>query len=298
MGRQISATMTAILSTEPNLRLVERITLQQALQEQSLSLTGLVDTQQAVAVGKLIGAQILINGKVFLMGKKVYITAKLIGVETSLVEGALVRGDIDNPMDELVLQLTQNITQSLQTKASSLIPPSQALDFYENLKLQLRDRKLPTIAVAVRESHIPERRAAELDPAVETEIKKLLLGANVRIADVDANELTRWIKQSVTEANKPWPQLLSSADLIVSGEAFSEFAGRTGQLISCVARAEINVIDRKTGRVVLAESVTTRAVDLSENIAGKTALDRAGRQIAIALLHHLANTVDQIRIQE
>ncbi|MCK4623761.1 MAG: hypothetical protein KAV00_00485, partial [Phycisphaerae bacterium] len=72
---------------------------------------------------------------------------------------------------------------------------------------------------------------------------------------------------------------------------FSEFALRTGDLVTCAARAEINVIDRKTGRIVLADRHTDRAVDLAENIAGKTALQKTGRKLAVRTLKHFAKTL-------
>ncbi len=58
-----------------------------------------------------------------------------------------------------------------------------------------------------------------------------------------------------------------------------------------MARAEINVIDRKTGRIVLAGRRTDRAVDLAEAIAGKTALQKAGRKLSIEVLRHFAKTL-------
>src|SRR5689334_17065353 len=48
LGKQISETLTAVLSGEPGITLVERATLARTLQEQELNLTGLVDTDKAV----------------------------------------------------------------------------------------------------------------------------------------------------------------------------------------------------------------------------------------------------------
>ncbi len=51
----------------------------------------------------------------------------------------------------------------------------------------------------------------------------------------------------------------------------SEFAAPIGNRISCAARAEINVITHSSGKIVMADRATDRAVDLSKNIAGKNA---------------------------
>ena len=76
-------------------------------------------------------------------------------------------------------------------------------------------------------------------------------------------------------------------DWVIVGEAFSQGAGVMGQLQFASARAEINVIQRKDGRIVRADRVTTRGVDLAEQIAGKTALEKAGRQLAQGLLRQM-----------
>ena len=62
-----------------------------------------------------------------------------------------------------------------------------------------------------------------------------------------------------------------------------------GRLRFASARAEVNVIRRRDGRIVLADRATTRGVDLAEQVAGKTALQKAGRRLAASLLRALAD---------
>jgi hypothetical protein len=50
-------------------------------------------------------------------------------------------------------------------------------------------------------------------------------------------------------------------------------------------------VNRSTGKIVLADRVTTRAADLSENIAGKKALQSAGRAMGIRILEHFVETL-------
>jgi len=92
------------------------------------------------------------------------------------------------------------------------------------------------------------------------------------VVDTGRNDLADWAKEMLkgSDKDKPWPTALKDADVVVIGEAFSEFALRTGDLVTCTARAEINVIDRASGRIVLADRQTARAIDLAESTAGKT----------------------------
>jgi hypothetical protein len=75
---------------------------------------------------------------------------------------------------------------------------------------------------------------------------------------------------------------------MITGEGFSEFGTRIGGLVSCIARLEVQAIERESHKVIAAQRTTRRAVDLSEAIAGKTALQAAGHELAIRLAEKLA----------
>ncbi|KAF0124889.1 MAG: hypothetical protein FD189_2154 [Elusimicrobia bacterium] len=64
-------------------KLTERAQLEDVLREQKLGLSGAVDSEAAVNVGKLLGARLLVLGNVIRMGRSYQITAKLIESETS-----------------------------------------------------------------------------------------------------------------------------------------------------------------------------------------------------------------------
>ena len=141
------------------------------------------------------------------------------------------------------------------------------------LKAQLANKKLPTVAVAVPEMHINRQ---VIDPAAQTEIKKIFKEVGFSIIDVKGDTLSRWAKDFVKQPDKPFPNDLADVDVIITGEGFSEFANRIGGLVSCSARLEVQAVQKETRQIICAERTTKRAVDLSEAIAGKTALQAAG----------------------
>lgn len=292
LGPQIGEVLTAVLSGEPGFTLVDRATLARALQEHELNLSGVVSTEQAVQVGKLVGARILVTGKAFMLGKQVFITAKLIGTETSLVEGVLVKDESGADVGNLVVSLATEIADRLRKAGPRLVASDDGIDPLPKLKKELAGRPKPKVVVIITEEHM---RAAPLvqpvDPAVETEVKLMLRECGFDIPDVPQNELADWARAIRKEDVQSWPRGLQDADLIITGEAFSEFAARIGNLVSCSARAEINMIGRKDGKIILAQRETTRAVDLSENIAGKKALEKAGRVMGVRLLEHFNKTL-------
>ena len=89
----------AQLAAEPSLVLVDRADIAKLLAEQEVSLSGLVNPQQATKVGQLTGAKLLITGSVLQVDNTVYLIAKIIGTETSRVVGASVKGNV---RDDLV----------------------------------------------------------------------------------------------------------------------------------------------------------------------------------------------------
>jgi TolB-like protein len=275
LGRQISETLTATLSGEPGFTLVDRSTLARTLQEHELNLTGAVSTEAAIKVGNLVGARILITGKVFTLDKSLFMTAKLIGTETSLVDGILVKGDENAGTGELLMKLSDKISSRLREAGPRLVAqPDAGADPLPALKKALAGRKLPIVAVHINETHVAAIRAAGIDPAVETEVRQLLSECGFTVIVGDERD-----------------QAAAGVSVVVEGEAFSEFSARIGNLVSCSARVEIKVKEVKTGKLLLSDRETTRAVDLAENTAGKTALQKAGRALGIRILQQFADTL-------
>ena len=295
MGAEIGAALSAMLSGESGITLVERESLMQTLREHELNLTGLVNDEQAVKVGKLVGAKIMVTGRAFRLGKDLFITAKLIGTETSLVEGVMVKDVSTADMSELVIQLSKKVAGKLRQVGPKLVAGDDVADPVPALKKKLAKLRKPVVAVIIREQHLssPQIIVVQqvIDPAVATEITKLLTECGFTVQDVPENDLTEFASGWTANDVSNWPRGLAKVDVLIAGEAFSEFAARIGNIVTCSARAEVNLVDRKDGKIVLADRVTTRAADLSENIAGKKALQSCGRAMAIRLLEHFAKTL-------
>ncbi len=291
LGTQMADILTARMSIEDSLDLVERSKLTKILAEQKLTLVGLTDPDQAAKVGKLIGAKILVIGKAFLMDKKLMIVTKLVGVETGRVVGTIRQVETSKPISDAIMLLAEDVAGLIRKKADRLLPKDVKLtDPASEIRRAVEKtfgKRPPSVAVIIPEHHV---RRVVVDPAVETEIKKVLIECGFKVVETGKNSLADWAKGMMKGKDAPWPAALAKADVVIVGEAFSEFTFRTGDLVTCAGRAEINAIDRKTGRILRADRQTRRAVDLAELIAGKTALQSCGRKLAIdlcrALLKH------------
>ena len=91
LGPKIATLISANLSAQPDLIMVERAELEKVLGEHELSLSGNVSADTAAKVGNLTGAKVLVTGSVFKMDGSLVLVAKIIGTETSFPPRMLQR---------------------------------------------------------------------------------------------------------------------------------------------------------------------------------------------------------------
>jgi hypothetical protein len=96
-----------------------------------------------------------------------------------------------------------------------------------------------------------------------------------------------WCKELGFDVLDPEVSARSQADVIISGEGFSEFASRAGNLISVKARVEIKATDRETNKLLAVDREVALSIDVAEQIAGKKALEEAAMRLAERVLPKL-----------
>lgn len=255
-GPQVAALVNAGLSTEADLMLVERAELQKVLGEQELGLAGNVTSESAAKVGQITGAKVLVTGRVFKADKELVLVAKIIGTETSRVYGEMVKA-AGKPVTDLATELAAKVGKTVVAKAETLVAKDRPLaDRVATLKQGLKTSPLPVVAVRLPERHFG---GPTFDPAAETELGKILTECGFTLVD-DKSE------------RKPTMEF--------AGEAFSEFGVRRGNLVSCKARVELKVRNLTTGDILVVDRQTAVAVDLSEQVAAKKALQEAAADLA------------------
>lgn len=268
MGGQVADLLFAKLAVDPSMYLVDREDLDKTLAEAELNLSGIVNPKEAIAIGQLTGAELIVTGSVFQIDNATYVVAKVIGTETSRVIGASVKGLAGDGLDGLANQLSAEVIRSIKKNADSLVAtPIDKEDRIAALNKQLGDAKRPKVFVSIEERHVGPRQTA-IDPAAETEI--ILFCKETGFAVIDPDQGAE-----------------QKARYLIQGEGMSEFAARHGNLISVKARLEVKVVDRKSGKVVAIDRQTRVAVDLVEQIAGKQALQDAAADVAERLLPKL-----------
>lgn len=256
MGNQVSDLLFAGLVENPNLWLVEREEMRKMLDEAELNLSGMVNPNQAIQIGQLTGAKIIVTGSVFKVKNKTYIVAKVIGTETSRVLGKSVKGS--ESIDSLAEKLSKQISRLILKDAKKLVAKVRTKkDLLADLKKAIGDKEKPKVYVSITEEHIGQRT---IDPAAQTEMQSIC----------------KELGFIVTE-NK------GDADIIIKGEGFSEFSTRRGNLVSVKARVEVKAVD-KDNTVIAVDRQTDVQVGLAEQVTGKQALQEAAAKIVERLL--------------
>lgn len=107
LGPGTMDSLITALQRVPAFIVLDRATIALALKEQAFQHSGLVDDKTALQVGKLLGAQVMISGRVQVVGAKVRLSGTFVDIQTGVVRQAeSVTGDLEQVF-ELQDQLAQ-----------------------------------------------------------------------------------------------------------------------------------------------------------------------------------------------
>ncbi|MBT9547241.1 MAG: tetratricopeptide repeat protein [Candidatus Sericytochromatia bacterium] len=123
MGLSFAESLTGTLAKVPALRVIERNQLKRVLTEQNFSQSALVDSSQAPALGKLVGAKRMVVGHFQKVGDQLRIQARVIQVETGEVlpdSVVQVEGN-SQAYFSLLDQLSEQLSQKFQPHSKPIL---------------------------------------------------------------------------------------------------------------------------------------------------------------------------------
>lgn len=119
LGRYIAEELTTHLYTSGHFNIVERQMLNKIMNEQEMSLIGMIDENSAVRLGHLLGVQAIVSGSLTDLGNSVKINARLISSETGQVFSV---ASVEIPKDETVSMLLGSVQPVTQASESRSLP--------------------------------------------------------------------------------------------------------------------------------------------------------------------------------
>jgi hypothetical protein len=262
---KVTTLLTADLTTETNLVLLERAELNKALSEQAFGISGLVSAEAAAKIGQITGAKILITGEIVKTDNDhLTIVADIIGTETGRLFAEKVQGAADNLAD-LTSDLSGKIAQLISAQTTNLVSASieSSADRLDRVIKNISGTNRPSVSINIL---YPTGKARHSAPA-ETELGIVLLKAGFAVVDDNSDR-------------KPDVEITGVDDLSAGPKNGSFYSFR------CVI--ELKVQDRRTGNISGFEHEEASATDATRVSADRAAQTQAAEQLAEKILPLLA----------
>jgi Curli production assembly/transport component CsgG len=237
-GSKVTALVTANLSTEPDLAMLERSDLNKELNEQAFGVSGLVSSEAAAKIGKITGAKVLVSGQVMKTGHDhLVLIATIVGTETGRLFAAKTEGGSDS-LSDLTADLSRKISQTIAAQTTNLLA-AVAESHAERLDRIIKGvtgTNRPSVSVSIS---YPMRGMNHSAPA-EAEFGLLLLKAGFAVVDGKSD-------------HKP--------DVEITGVDDNSEGPSRGGLHSFRTVLDVKVQERRSGNIIAYEHQEGSATD-------------------------------------
>ena len=263
-GNSVTALVTADLTTESNIIMLERAELNKALSEQAFGVSGLVSSDAAAQIGQMTGAKVLVAGEVMSIGEKhLVIVANIIGTETGRLFADKVEGAPDQLVD-LTSELSRQIARTIRDHVSNLVALAQDSreERLERIFKSITGTNRPSVSVDVLQSTQPHHHIA-----TESVLGAILLKAGFKVVDAKSDR-------------KP--------DVVITGINASSPGPKQGGLFTQRTVLDIKVQQRRSGAIIAFEHEVGSATDSTQAGADRAAVVNAVDAVAEKVLPLLA----------
>jgi TolB-like protein len=264
-GRQLTTLVTADLTTETNLVMLERAELDKALSEQAFGMSGMVSSDAAAKIGQITGAKVLVAGQVIKTDDgHLVIVADIIGTETGRLFASQVEGGPENLLD-LSAALSRKIAKTISDQATNLITPAQesSEDHQERIIKSISGTNRPSVSVDILYPVGKGRHSA----TAEAELGHILLSAGFAVVDGHSDR-------------KP--------DIEITGMDDIGPGPRQGALYNYRCVVDLKIQERRTGEILGFDHQVSTATDTARAAADKSSQVNAIDALAERVLPLLA----------
>ena len=264
-GNNVTTLVTADLTTETNLVLVERAALTKALSEQAFGISGMVSSDAAAKIGQITGAKVLVAGQVMKIGDKhLVIVASVIGTETGRLFADKVEGDEDQLM-EMTSELSRKIAQTISDQTTNLIAAAQESDAdrLEQVIKSINGTNRPSVSINIMHYGLHNWE----EKTVENALEMILLKTGFKVVDDNSDR-------------KP--------DMEITGDGHTMATSRQGELYCSSYYLNVKIQERATGNIIAIKHQESNATEAGHEAAITAAQINATDEMAAQILPLLA----------
>lgn len=127
LGKAVAAMLVTEFSGRDGMQVVERRQLNDLLMEQRLALSGRVDENSAVEIGKLLGAQYVFHGQVASIAGNLRLDIRAVDVETGEVISVLKKMDKTSELLSVIVWVADQFSSELNLTAPSDRPAMEPI---------------------------------------------------------------------------------------------------------------------------------------------------------------------------
>ena len=228
-GGKVTTLITANLTAETNLVMLERADLTKALNEQAFDLSCMVNSDAATKIGQITGVKVLVAGQVIkTSGDHLVIVADIIGTETGRLFADKVEGAADNLMG-LTSDLSRKIAQTIRAQATNLVLPvaESRAEFLDRIVKNIKGKNRPSVSVKFSQYNLYGNTWFENEAAGE--LGAILLKAGFTVLDDNSDR-------------KP--------DLEITGVISTGWGTQRGDLVTSRATLGLKIQERRTGIII------------------------------------------------
>jgi hypothetical protein len=270
--------VNVLLAAISKVTIVNRDQIRKVAQEHEIALSGLVETANAVKLGKFLSAQYIVVGRASKIGQTYYLVLKIVDVETTEQTTVSAKAPAESGFAAVLERLGEPLTTAIRKLQRPTAEPSDAT--LAELRRLAQPLAGKVFLVSVEETHVgrPLR-----DPAAQMAIMQRLRSLGLSVI-VPKDPVDGW-KESLLQTGRYGDK---KVDYLLEGEGTSAFAAQLQGLISCRARVELRGIPVPGRAIVTSDRGVAAGVDLVEGLAAKAALEEAGQQACDAVVRRWA----------
>lgn len=224
-GNNITTLVTADLTGETNLVMLERAELTKALSEQAFGVSGMVSSEAAAKIGQITGAKVLVAGQVIKTSNNhLIIVAYIIGTETGRLFADKVEGAADN-LTALTSDLSRKIARTITGQATNLVTPEPESheDYLNRIIKNIHGTNRPSVSVSIQRYNYP------YEPTIDGELGAILLKAGFKVVDGNSD-------------HKPDMEIVGGGNMLALNSR--------GELFSCSYGIDVKIQERRTGNII------------------------------------------------